>query len=104
MCTIIHAQEQDTVLFSKSLDSVFITSYLNQATLQTLPPTQGTYLFKGKKSEVIKLSQTDANFADKTGRQVFAKVPGIFVYDMDGSGNQINISARGPGPTSWLGV
>jgi Fe(3+) dicitrate transport protein len=82
----------------KSLDSVFITSYLKQATLQTLPDQQGTYLFKGKKSEVIKLSQTDANFADKTARQVFAKVPGIFVYDMDGAGNQVNISTRGLDP------
>lgn len=96
--TCLFAQEQDTAVLSKSLDSVFITSYLKQAALQKLPPTQGSYLFKGKKTEVIKLSQTDANFADKTGRQVFAKVPGIFVYDMDGSGNQINISARGLDP------
>ncbi|HEY0929879.1 MAG TPA: TonB-dependent receptor [Gemmatimonas sp.] len=36
-----------------------------------------------------------ANLSEKAGRQVFAEVPGIFVYDMDGSGNQVNISARG---------
>ncbi|RDC61650.1 TonB-dependent receptor family protein [Adhaeribacter pallidiroseus] len=29
---------------------------------------------------------------------MFAKVPGVFVYDMDGSGNQVNISTRGLDP------
>ena len=33
---------------------------------------------------------------------MFAKVPGVFVYDMDGSGNQLNISTRGLDPhRSW---
>ena len=40
-------------------------------------------LTSGKKSKV------------KTGRQLFAKIPGVFVYDMDSSGNQLNISTRG---------
>ena len=90
------AIEKDAVA-AKSLDSIVITAY-RQATLQTLPATQGTYLYSGKKTERINLQQTDANIADKTGRQIFAKVPGIFVYDMDGSGNQINIAARGLDP------
>ena len=34
----------------------------------------------------------------KSGRQVFAKLPGVFVYDMDGAGNQINIASRGLDP------
>ena len=91
-----HPLEKDTAA-AKSLDSIIITAY-RLATLQTLPATQGTYLYSGKKTELINLQQTDANIADKTGRQVFAKVPGIFVYDMDGSGNQINIAARGLDP------
>ena len=40
-------------------------------------------LTSGKKSKV------------KTGRQLFAKIPGVFVYDMDSSRNQLNISTRG---------
>lgn len=44
----------------------------------------------------------NANVTEKTGRQIFAKVPGVFVYDMDGSGNQVNISTRGLDPhRSW---
>lgn len=43
-----------------------------------------------------------ANLAEKTGRQIFAKIPGAFIYDMDGSGNQVNISTRGLDPhRSW---
>ena len=66
--------------------------------LDRLPAIQNTYLWSGKKSEVIHLENTDANIAEKTPRQIFAKIPGVFVYDMDGSGNQVNISTRGLDP------
>ncbi|HRI62552.1 MAG TPA: TonB-dependent receptor, partial [Saprospiraceae bacterium] len=56
------------------------------------------YLWTGKKNEVISLQNLDANIAEKTPRQIFAKVPGVFVYDMDGTGNQTNISTRGLDP------
>ena len=91
----LHGNETSTVVNTTSLDSVTITSYLNQNILRPLADIQGTYIFSGKKSENIKLSQIPADITNKIGRQVFAKIPGIFVYDMDGSGNQINISARG---------
>lgn len=58
-----------------------------------LEPIVGTYIYAGKKNEVISLQHIDANITEKTGRTI-AKIPGIFVYDMEG-GNQINISARG---------
>jgi Fe(3+) dicitrate transport protein len=82
----------------KSLDSVFITSLLKSENIKPLPAIQGTYIFSGKKSEVLNLQQIDADYSNKIARQVFVKVPGIFVYDMDGTGNQINISARGLDP------
>lgn len=82
----------------KTLDSVFITSFLNNSIIKGLPDVQGTYIFSGKKNEIIPLTQIDADITNKTGRQVFVKVPGIFVYDMDGSGNQINVAARGLDP------
>ncbi|MBX2947415.1 MAG: TonB-dependent receptor [Cyclobacteriaceae bacterium] len=66
--------------------------------MSRLPESSGTYLWSGKKNEVISLGGTNANIAEKTGRQIFAKVPGVFVYDMDGSGNQMNISTRGLDP------
>lgn len=66
--------------------------------IKQLDPIQGTYIYSGKKSEVIELTQKDVSLSEKYGRQIFAKIPGIFVYDMDGTGNQMNISTRGLDP------
>lgn len=69
---------------------------------EELPDVAGTYLMAGKRSEVIRLGNIDVNVAEKTPRQVFARVPGVFVYDMDGTGNQVNIATRGLDPhRSW---
>ena len=91
-------QQKDSALSTISLDSVLIISYMNQNLLHKLPDVQGTYIFSGKKTEVINLQNLPADITNKTGRQVFAKVPGVFVYDMDGAGNQVNIAARGLDP------
>lgn len=87
---------QDSI--SRSLDSVTIISLLNQHHVRPLPAKLGTYLFAGKKTEVIELTYSPADITNKTGRQVFSKIPGVFVYDMDGAGNQINIASRGLDP------
>ena len=63
-----------------------------------LEAIQGTYLWSGKKSEVISLAQSPVNIAAKVPRQVFARVPGLFVYDIEGTANQVNISTRGLDP------
>lgn len=94
----IPVKNRDTVISVRSLDSLIFYSYLYQNILKQLPAEQGTYIFSGKKTEVISLANTAADITNKTGRQVFAKIPGVFVYDMDGSGNQINIAARGLDP------
>src|SRR5688500_1283360 len=94
----ITANLQQETLTSRSLDSVIIISYLNQNIVRPLTAVQGTYIFSGKKTELIDLAQIPADIANKTGRQLFAKVPGVFVYDMDGAGNQVNIAARGLDP------
>lgn len=70
--------------------------------IDRLPDEANGFLNSGKKNEVINLAGTNANIAIKTGRQLFSKIPGVFVYDMDGSGNQINIATRGLDPhRSW---
>lgn len=90
--------QQKEIIKAKSLDSVTITSYLREPSIQRLGNIQGTYNFTGKKTEVINLAGADVDLANKTGRQAFARIPGIFVYDMDGAGNQINIASRGLDP------
>ncbi len=66
--------------------------------IQRVSPIEGTYIFSGIKNEVISLKEKDITTAEKYGREIFAKVPGAFIYDMDGTGNQINVSTRGLDP------
>ena len=87
------AQQGDSLNTIK-LDEVIVHSQ-HLYDVQRMPLYQATYIFSGKKSEAIQVQNLDANIAEKTPRQVFAKVPGVFVYDMDGTGNQTNISTRG---------
>lgn len=70
--------------------------------LQSLPQEHGQVLLAGKKSEVIQVASLQANITEKTGRQLFSKIPGAFIYDMDGAGNQVNMATRGLDPhRSW---
>jgi len=86
----------------RHLNEVLIAERNKIALFERLSDIQGMYLIAGKKSEVIQLSGVNANISEKTARQIFAKIPGVFAYDMDGSGNQINISTRGLDPhRSW---
>ena len=83
---------------SRELGEVKVKENRLISEIDRLPTIQGTLLVSGKKNEVISVSNLDANIAEKTPRQLFSKVPGVFVYDMDGSGNQVNISTRGLDP------
>ena len=90
--------------YDKVLDLNEVTVGERKGIIHTerLPDVHNTYITAGKKSEVIQIDGVNGNIAEKTGRQIFAKIPGVFVYDMDGSGNQINISTRGLDPhRSW---
>lgn len=94
------AQHADDSLKFNQLKEIVIESW--QKRDLTRITEEKPFLSIGKKNEVIELSGLNTNITLKTGRQLFAKVPGIFIYDMDGSGNQVNISSRGLDPhRSW---
>ncbi|SHI68107.1 Fe(3+) dicitrate transport protein [Hymenobacter daecheongensis DSM 21074] len=70
--------------------------------LRFSPEVDGNIITAGKKNEVIELDKLDANLVVNSARQVFAKVPGLTVWESDGSGQQINVAARGLSPNrSW---
>lgn len=70
--------------------------------VKSLPAVQGMYIASGRQSAVLQIAEMPLNYANKNAHQVFAKAPGALVYDMDGSGNQINVSLRGLDPhRSW---
>jgi Fe(3+) dicitrate transport protein len=84
------------------LREVVVSAERRPLEVQRLADVHGTYLMAGKKNEVIDIANLNANLSEKVGRQIFAKIPGAFVYDMDGSGNQVNIATRGLDPhRSW---
>lgn len=93
---VLYGQKTDSIR-TKSLDAVTIAGD-KLFSVERLPKVKGTYLWAGRKNEVINVQNLDATIAEKTPRQIFSKVPGVFVYDMDGSGNQTNISTRGLDP------
>ena len=88
---------------SKLLNDVIVQGYKNnESSIKQLPDVHQNFIVVGKKNEVISVQNLDANISEKTGRQIFAKIAGAFVYDMDGSGNQLNVSTRGLDPhRSW---
>ncbi len=100
-CAVCFGQTTNDSTKSKELKEVTIKAW-QRGDITRLPDEQNGFLNSGKKNEVITIAGTNANIAIKTGRQLFAKIPGVFVYDMDGSGNQLNISTRGLDPhRSW---
>lgn len=84
--------QTDTVK-TKQLDAVTVQTI--RLDVDRLPSNQGAFMFGSKKNEVINVQHMNVNITEKTPRQIFSKVPGVFVYDMDGTGNQTNISTRG---------
>jgi Fe(3+) dicitrate transport protein len=67
-----------------------------------LGEVEGMSINATKKNELIRLNKIDANLAMNNGRQIFAKVPGISIWESDGSGIQMSIASRGLNPNrSW---
>lgn len=98
-CGISSAQVTTVdTLKTQYLPAISIEGSRTKQDITRLEPVKGTYIYSGKKSEVIDLTQRNVTLTEKYGRQVFSKIPGVFVYDMDGTGNQINISTRGLDP------
>lgn len=63
-----------------------------------LKQIEGTSIYAGKKSEVILLAENSGNLATNNSRQIFAKVPGLNVWESDGAGIQLGIGGRGLNP------
>lgn len=95
------AQEQDSIP-TRILSDITIVGQKSQSDIHQLPEIVGTNIYAGKKSALVLLDNVKGNLVTNTMRQVLAKVPGIFIWESEGSGIQINIAARGLSPNrSW---
>lgn len=68
------------------------------ANITRLRSIEGTAIYASKKNEVILMESTLANKATNNSRQVYAKVPGLNIWESDGMGLQLEIGARGLSP------
>jgi Fe(3+) dicitrate transport protein len=70
----------------------------NSFGISRLRSVEGMAIYAGKKSEVIKLDDITANLATNNSRQMYAKVPGLNIWESDGAGMQLGIGGRGLSP------
>lgn len=67
-----------------------------------LPEVGDFSINAGKKNELIKLDNINANLAMNNSRQIFGRTPGISIWENDGSGIQLGVASRGLSPNrSW---
>jgi Fe(3+) dicitrate transport protein len=87
---------------SKYLPEITVVGRNSSSDIHQLPEIVGTNINAGKKNSLIVMDNVNGNVVTNTMRQVMAKVPGIHIWESDGSGIQIGISARGLSPNrSW---
>ena len=92
------ATASDTTRLKQDLTEVTIIG----AATHFAAPIDGTTITAGRRNELIKPRDVDANLAQNNVRQVLARVPGLMIWENDGSGQQINVATRGLSPNrSW---
>ncbi len=89
--------ENDTI---KKIKSVIVNKTIQ--TPEYKKDVEDNIIYTGKKNETIKLNAINANTTNNNAREIFSRVPGVTVWEYDGSGTQINIGFRGLNPNrSW---
>ena len=77
------------------LKEVLIFDHKMNVSERNAKETEGAVIFAGKKNEIIDLTKPNISTVNNDARQIFAQVPGISVWEADGSGLQINVATRG---------
>lgn len=63
-----------------------------------LKDIEGVAIYAAKKNEIIDLQRITANTSANNARQIFARVPGVNVWESDDAGLQLGVGARGLSP------
>lgn len=87
-----------TISKNIQLQEVVISDHQICRNLERMPETKDQIIYANKKNEVVRISAATANIAQNNSRQLFAKVPGIQVWESEGSGVQMGIASRGLSP------
>ena len=71
----------------------------NGFNIRKMRAIEGVMITQGKKSESIDIKKIDANKATNLSRQIYAKIPGLNIWESDGAGIQIGLGGRGLNPS-----
>lgn len=95
--------ERDSVrVRGEALPQVQVRATTPSTRRRPLPDVDGAALFTTKKSERLTVAATDANTAINNTRQLFARAPGMMLWEQDPAGVQAGLAARGLSPNrSW---
>ena len=99
--SVAYAQKTDT---SKviNLNEVIIKQDHALGGVEQMPQVKDNVIYAGKKSTVIHMDKINADLSTNNSRQVFGKVPGMSIWENDGSGIQTSVATRGLSPNrSW---
>ena len=66
--------------------------------IRKLRAIEGVMITQGKKTEAMDLATTNANKAVNLSRQIYAKIPGLNIWESDGAGLQLGLGGRGLNP------
>ena len=85
---------------TRELDGVEVTDeHISISGISRLRAVEGLSIYEAKKNELIILDDFAANKVSNNARQVFARVPGLNIWESDFAGLQLDIAARGLGPS-----
>ena len=83
----------------EKLDEVIVRANKKKVfQIERLKDFEETYVYAGKKNEVILMGLSMANLASNNARQVYSQIPGINIFQNDDAGLQLNIGGRGLNP------
>lgn len=100
MCSNAFAQSVDTT-GSRDLAPAEVWAPYRSG-VRPASDTLGAVIMAGKRTAIVDPAAQRADLSVNAARQIFAKVPGISVWENEGSGAQMGIAARGLSPNrSW---
>ncbi len=83
---------------SATLQAVTVTARKSQNVSGRLRDVSGTAIYAGKKTEVIQLRNINANLSANNTRQIYARIPGLNIWEYNQGGLQLGIGGRGLSP------
>jgi len=81
-----------------ALKDIVITNHRADLVSGRLGDVSGTAIYAGKKTELINVKNLNANLATNNTRQIYARIPGLNIWEYDRGGLQLGIGGRGLSP------